>query len=107
LQCSSASRLPVQDCLRGQAGLGVVVSEEFGLGLDRLRKLGFQCGGDALVVLLAGALQQRLIRRILDEGVLEAVGRLWRGPLFVEELGCDKLVESLLQGRGIPRRNRL
>ena len=106
-QCSSASRLPIRDRLRVQAGLGVVVGEEFGLGLDCLRKLGFQSGGDALVVLLAGALQQRLIRRILYEGVLEAVGRLWRCPVFVEKLGCDKLVESLLQGRVIPRRNRL
>ena len=38
------------------------------------------------MILLAGAPQQGLIGRILDQGMLEAVRRLRRQPLLVQEL---------------------
>ena len=95
LQCSSASRLPVQDRLRGQAGLGVMVGQQFGPCFDDLWESGFQCIGDALVVLLARALEQRLVGGLLDQCVLEAVRRLWRAALLVQELGGHQLFETL------------
>jgi hypothetical protein len=72
--------LPIGDGLRTEPGFGVVLRDQFGLGLDDLGKLRGQHLGNALVILLTGALQQRLIGGILNERGLEAVGGLWWQP---------------------------
>ena len=77
---------PVRDGLRTQTGLGVMVRQQLGLGLADLGELRLQHLGNALVVLLAGTLQQRLIGRVLDQGVLETVRRLRWQPLLIQEL---------------------
>jgi hypothetical protein len=48
------------------------------------------------MVPLAGALEQRLVGGVLDQGVLEAVGRLGRQPLLIQELRRHQLVQPLL-----------
>ena len=70
--------LPVEHCLLGEARLGVVIRQQFRLGLGGLGKLRLQHLGNVLMVPLASAPQQRLIRRILDQGMLEEVCRLRR-----------------------------
>jgi hypothetical protein len=70
--------------------------QQFRLRLSRLGKLLGQHLGNALVVLLPCALEQRLIRHILDEGVLKHIGRLrWRTSL-VDNLRLDQPAELLL-----------
>ena len=69
-----ACPLPVGNGLRDETRLGVVMRQQLGLGLDGLGKLRFQHLGNALVILLPGALEQRLIGRVLDQGMLEDIG---------------------------------
>ena len=83
--------LPVGDGLLREPGLGVVVCHQFGLGLDDLGKLRCQHLGTPLVILLTGALQQRLIRGLLNEGMFEQVPRLRRTPPLVEQFGVHEL----------------
>jgi hypothetical protein len=71
---------PVDYRLLSAARRGVVLGHQLWLRLDGLRELGLQCLGNALMVLLAGAPQQRLIRHIPDERMLERVGGLRRRP---------------------------
>ena len=77
--------------------------QQFRLGGDDLGERGFEDFGNALVVLLARALQERLVGRVLDQGVLEAVRRLGRCPLLVEEFGRDQLRKALMQRILTPR----
>ena len=56
------------------------------------------------MVLLPGAPEQRLIRRLLDEGMLEQVGGLRQRAALVEHLGLHELHQAapqlqLVQGR--------
>ena len=69
--------------MRGQASFVVVMCQQLGLRENGFGELGFECLGDALMVLLAGAFQQRLVGRVLDQGMFEAVGCRWRLPLLV------------------------
>jgi hypothetical protein len=55
------------------------------------------------MVLLARAAQQRLIGRVLDQGMLEEVHRLRRQPPLVQELCLYQLVQPPLQGLFVPR----
>ena len=41
----------------------------------------------AVMVLLSGTLEQRLIGGILNEGMLEQIGRLGWYPLLVDQIG--------------------
>jgi hypothetical protein len=63
---SLASPLPVDDRLRVEAGLSIVVRQQFGLGLGEVWKALDHYLRRALVVLLPCAPQQRLICRILE-----------------------------------------
>jgi hypothetical protein len=36
------------------------------------------------MILLSGTLEQRLVGRILDEGMLEEIGRVWQQATLVE-----------------------
>jgi hypothetical protein len=78
-----ASPLPVDHRLSAKARLGVVMRQEFGLRLGGVGKARLQHLGNALMVLLARAAQQRLIGCVLDQGMLEDVHRLWRQPPLV------------------------
>ena len=57
-----------------------MMGQQSGWVSTRSGKLRLQHLGNALMVLLPRAPQQRLIGRVLDQGMLEAVGRLRRQP---------------------------
>src|SRR5262245_51778172 len=63
--------LPVAHRLLGAARRGVVLGDQLRLGLDEGRELSFEDLGNLLVDLLPGALEQRGIGRVLDQGVLK------------------------------------
>ena len=79
--------------------------QQFGLGLHGLRKLRLQHLRNTLVVLLPGALEERLIGGLLDQRMLEDIRRLRWQPLLVQELRLHQLVQPALDGRLIPRRD--
>ena len=83
------------------------MGQQLGLGGAEVGKLRLQHLGNALMVLLAGAAQQGLIGRILDQGVLEAIHGLRWQPLLVEEFRLHQLLQPALQGRLVPRRDGL
>ena len=82
---------PVVDGLLGQARLGEVVGEQFRLRLDGLRELRLQHLGDPPVELLPLALDQRVVQRVLEQGVLEDVGAARRPTLRIQDLGLHQL----------------
>ena len=63
--------------------------------------------GNALVVLLPRAPEQRLIGRVLDEGMLERVGGLRRQAPLVEQLGLHQLRQAPLQRQLVQGRHGL
>jgi hypothetical protein len=67
------------------------------LGFDDSRKPVLEHLRDASVQLLAPGLEQRLIGGVLDQGVLETVGRVGRAAAAKHELGADQLIEPAFQ----------
>jgi hypothetical protein len=47
---------------------------------------------------VADALKQRLIRRVLHQGMFEQIRRLGRNTPSLEQLRLDELAQALLQG---------
>ena len=89
------------------SSLRIVLRQQLGLGRDRLGKLGFEHLRNLPVVLLARALEQRLIGHVLDQRVLEEIRRLGRQPPLVQQLRHHQLVQPLLHGLRVPRGNGL
>ena len=85
----AASTPPPAPCSRRR----VMVGQQLGLRRDRVGEPGFQHLRNLLVVLPPRAVEQRLIRRILDQRVLEEVGGLWRQSTLVEQLRCHQLAQ--------------
>ena len=103
-----AGPLPVAHGLLRQARLGVVVRQQLGLRLGEVGKALGHHLRRALVVLLPGAPQQRLIGRILHQGMLERIGGLRRHAPLVEHLGLHQLPQAtperqLVHGRHGPQ----
>jgi hypothetical protein len=67
------------------------------LRAHHLGKAVFQQLCCLLVILLAGALQQRLVSRILNQRMLEQVARARRAAALVEQLADHELTETALQ----------
>ena len=88
--------LPVRERRLVLPRLGVVVGDQLRLGINRLRKALLEHLCNTLMVLLAGALEQRLIGCILDQGMLEEIRRLRGQPLLIEELRLHQLVQPML-----------
>jgi hypothetical protein len=82
-----ARPLPVANRLRTEARLCVMMRYQFRLSLSNLGKLRRQHLCNALMVLLACALQERLIGGIVDEGVLEEVPVARRPTALVVQFG--------------------
>ena len=80
-----------------QPRLLVVPRDHLGLGRDALGEALLQHLGDARVELLARALEQRLVRRLLHQRVLEGVRRLGRLAALEEDLRVDQPREPLAQ----------
>ena len=95
---------PVADRLLGQARLGEVVGEQLRPRLGGLRELRFQHLGDPPVELLPLSLDQRVVQRVFEQGVLEDVSAAGRPALRVQDLrlhqlGQFRLERRLVQGR--------
>ena len=88
--------LPVADRLLREPRLRVVVRQQLGLRLDDLGKLRLQHLGNALVVLLPRALEQRLIGRLLDQRMLEDVRRLRWQPRWYSNSASTSCASSRL-----------
>jgi hypothetical protein len=73
-----ACPLPVVHRLLRETCLGVVLGHQLRLGLHGCGETGFQNPGNALVELLPDAAQQRLIRGLLNQRMLEHIRRLRR-----------------------------
>ena len=63
-----------------------MMGEQFRLRLFGLREALLQHLGDLLVILLAFALEQRLIGGVLNQRVLEEIRRLRRQPTLIDQL---------------------
>ena len=88
-----AGFVPVGDCLRRAVRLRVVMRHQFRLRARHLGKAILQQLCHLLVILLAGAFQQRLVSRILDKRMFEEVARagraaalLFEGPKGLEQM---------------------
>ena len=91
LDGSLARLLPVTDGLRrGPASVDGCASTSGCTAQISGKRLA---PGQCAEVLLAGALEQRLIGRVLDQGVLEEVRRLGWQPLLIQELRLDQLLQ--------------
>ncbi len=88
-------------------GARVVMREELRLRAHDLRVAVLQELGDLAVVVLPRPPQQRLVRGVLDQRVLEDVLRARAPPALVEQLRVDELVQAALQGPLLERRDRL
>ncbi len=96
--------VPRYDCLLGGASFRVVMRQQLRMGFDRLRESRFQELSHLQVVLLPGALEQRLICRILNERMFEDVTRAWRATALIQQLVPHQLLEPGLQHRWLHRR---
>ena len=83
--------LPVGDGRLRAAGRGVVMGQQFRLRLDGSGNWASKHLRNLLVILLPGALEQRLIGGILDQRVLEAIRRLRREAPLVEQFRVHQL----------------
>jgi hypothetical protein len=99
LRGALARSLVVPNRLRDQPRLIVVSRNHLGLGGDALGEALLQHLGDARVQLLARALEQRLVRRLLDQRVLEGVRRRGRLAAREENFRVDQAPEPVAQGR--------
>ena len=88
---------PKADGFLHEASLGVMPSEQFGLGLHQLAGLCWQRLGDQRVQFPPRTAQQTAVSRVPHQRVLEAVDRVWRHATLVHQLGRDKSRKSGLQ----------
>ena len=65
------------------------MGDQLGLRLCCFWKLLLQHLGNLLVIVLASALEQRLIGSILNQRMLEEIRRLRRQPTLIEQLHLD------------------
>src|SRR5262245_16487960 len=93
-----ASALPVRDSLDVQSRRRVVLRKHCRFGLHRHRKPFLEYLGNLLMNLLPGAVQQRLIRYLLGEDVLEGIGLFWNQAGLIEEFGSLQVPETASEG---------
>ena len=92
-----AGAAPVRDRPSRQARLGQMLRQHFRLSLTDVRELLFQRLGDAGVQLLATALEHGLVGSVLDQRMLEGVGRLGRRATAEDQLRADQLLKGITQ----------
>ena len=80
------------------------MGQQFRLSRAGFRKALFEHFGNAQMELLAFFLQQRLIGRVLDQGVLELVAGGRRPAVLKEQFRLHQLRQFLLQRLGAARR---
>jgi len=87
--------LVVSDCLFGASRLLAVLGDLLRLAGDALREVLIERVGDPPVKFLSLAREQRLIGRVLHQGVLERVDRLRRKTALIEQLRLDQPPEAV------------
>ena len=87
-------------------GAGVVAAQLLGLVPNALGEALPERVGDPRVELLAAAAQERLIGRLLDQRVLEGVGRLRRSAAAQEHPRAHQPIEAVAQRRLVQVRDR-
>ena len=107
LQRTLAGPLPVADGGLVLARGGAVPRHHLGLRRHHLGKARLAQLHNLLVHPLPRALEQRGIRRVLDQGVLERIGGPRRPPPLVQQFRPDQLRQSRLQRRLVLRREGL
>jgi len=88
---------PARHIFFNEAGLGIMLREEFGLVVNLLGRMGFKRLGDPRVQLLAGIAQQAAVSRILHQHVLKGVDRVRGRAALKYQLGGDKATQRRLQ----------
>src|SRR5262249_3588111 len=88
-----ARLLTIRDRLAQVASLLVVMRQHLELRRELVCELRLEDLGDARVVLPSGSAQQRLVGRVLDQGVLEGVSGAGGDAALVEELCAPQLLE--------------
>ena len=71
-----------------------MLRDEVGLALSHLRKLLLQRVRNILMNLAPAAQQQRLVRRILDQGMPESVGSVLARAARQHDLRADEALQS-------------
>jgi hypothetical protein len=92
-----ACAAPVRNRPSRQARLGKMLRQHFRLSLTDVREFLFQRLGDAGVQLLAPALEHRLVGSVLNQRMLEGVGRLGRRATAENQLRADQLLKGITQ----------
>ncbi len=98
--------LPIAHGFVGQTCQCAVVRHQFRSRLRLLREALLQGLHNPAVKLVAFAFQQALVRSILDQGMLEHVGRSWRGPAAEDQLRFNQPAERILELVVAQERNR-
>jgi hypothetical protein len=83
-----------------------MMRERFRLRRRVIRELIAQGPGDAAVQRLAAAFEQVLVRRVLDQRVLEAISGVRRQAFDQENIGLGEPLQRLLQWRILHARDR-
>ena len=81
--------------------------KNFGLRLLERGEFFIDCARHQPVQILAPTLEQRLVGRIADQGVLELVGSLRRDPTHIEELRIRQAAQRALEIRLANRGDRV
>src|ERR1700687_5169972 len=87
---------PIADGTFNLAGLRKVVRQQFGLARHAVREAPLDGFGDARMQSLSIAAQQRAVRGILHQSVLEAVDGLWWRAALEHQFRMDKPRQSVL-----------
>jgi len=87
---------PIGKSLLSQTGLGVVMRYQLRLRLDGLGEAIREHLRNLAVILLPGALEERLIGRVLNEGMLEEIVGLWPQTPLIHQLRLHQLLQPML-----------
>ena len=79
------------------AGGCQMMGEQFGLALDEIGEMRFQCRGDAPMQFLPSPAQQRAVGSVLHQRVLEEVGGMRSGAAAKQQSSIAQLSQRGLQ----------
>src|ERR1700758_48545 len=86
------------------------MGQSFGLSFGEFRKMLSQLVCDNPVEFAPARLEQRFVRRVLDQRVLERVHRLWRDSANVKQFRVGQFAQRVLEilfGNGVDRMQQL
>jgi hypothetical protein len=96
LDCLLPSLLPVADSFLDEARQGAMVRHQLRSSLDVLCETLLEGLHNPAMKLLASAPQQTLVSSILNQSMLEDIGRLWRNASAEDEFGLSEPAQCVL-----------